>query len=215
VFIGVTLVSLPGFFGKPYLKQGALVIVLGMISVIGYRYIPLFVLVAAPYVAASLSRMLSRVKLPTVAIQLSVLVVALGFLGYGFKQGSVFQHGLQEQRFPVGAVAFIKAHKLGGKMFNTMNWGGYLLWNLSGTTTLFIDGRTLDPYRVAPYTNILWTTPEGLRFFEQANFDLALLPYGSAFSGKRYPVIDYLQNHPGWQLVYQDKAGYLFARRVQ
>jgi hypothetical protein len=215
VFIGVTLVSLPGFYSKTYLKQGALVLVLGMISVIGYRYIPLFVLVVAPYVAASLNRMLSRVKLPTVAIQLSVLVVALGFLGYGFKQESVFQHGLQEQRFPVGAVAFIKANKLGGKMFNTMNWGGYLLWNLYGTTTLFIDGRTLDPYRVAPYTNILWITPEGLNFFEQANFDLVLVPYSSAFGGKRYPIIAYLQNNPGWQVVYQDGSGYLFAKRIQ
>ncbi len=215
VFIGVTLVSLPGLFSKTYWKQGALVLVLGMISVVGYRYIPLFVLVAAPYVAASLNRMLSRVKLPTAAIQLSVLAVALAFLGYGYRQEKVFLHGLQEQRFPVGAVAFIKANHLGGKMFNTMNWGGYLLWNLSGTTSLFIDGRTLDPYRVAPYTNILWTTPEGLRFFEQQNFDLALVPYSSAFSDKRYPVIDYLQNHPGWQLVYQDGLGYLFARRTQ
>ncbi len=215
VFIGVTLASLPGFYSKIYLKQGALVVVLGMISVIGYRYIPLFVLVAAPYVAASLNRILSRIKLPEVAIHLFILVVALTFLGYGFKQEKVFQHGLQEQRFPVGAVAFIKANKLGGKMFNSMNWGGYLLWNLSATTNLFIDGRTLDPYRVAPYTNILWATPEGLRFFEQHNFDLALLPYSSAFSDKRYPVIDYLQNNPGWQLVYQDGLGYLFARRTQ
>jgi hypothetical protein len=214
-FIGVTLASLPGFYCKTYLKQGALVLVLGSFSVVSYRYIPLFVLVAAPYVAASLNRMMSRIKLFTTALHLSALLVALAFLGYGFKQGKVFQHGLQEQRFPVGAVAFIKANRLGGKMFNSMNWGGYLLWNLSGTTNLFIDGRTLDPYRVAPYTNILWTTPDGLRFFEQANFDLVLLPYSNAFGGKRYSIIDYLQNNPDWQVVYQDGSGYLFAKRGQ
>jgi hypothetical protein len=213
MFLGVALVSVPGFFSRPYLKQGSLVLALGAISVIGYRYIPFFVLLAAPYVAASLSRMLSRAKLPAVAVHSSVLIVALVFLVYGFKQEKVFQHGLQAQRFPVGAVAFIQAHQLGGKMFNTMNWGGYLLWNLPGSTTLFIDGRTLDPSRVAPYTNILWTTPEGLQFFERANFDLALIPYGNAFSGKRYPIIDYLQHHPGWQLIYQDGLGYLFTRR--
>jgi hypothetical protein len=213
VFLGVALASLPGFFSRAYLKQGSLVLALGTISVIGYRYIPFFVLLAAPYVAASLSRMLSRVKLPAVAVHSSVLVVALVFLVYGFKQEKVFQHGLQAQRFPVGAVAFIQAHQLGGKMFNTMNWGGYLLWNLPGSTTLFIDGRTLDPSRVAPYTNILWTTPEGLQFFERANFELALIPYGNSFSGKRYPIIDYLQHHPGWQLIYQDGLGYLFTRR--
>jgi hypothetical protein len=183
--------------------------------VLGYRYIPFFVLVAAPYVAASLNRMLNRIRLPAAAIHLSALVVALAFLGYGFRQEKVFQHGMQEQRFPVGAVAFIKANKLGGKMFNTMNWGGYLLWNLYGTTSLFIDGRTLDPYRVAPYTNILWMTPEGRQFFERENFDLALVPYGSAFSGERYPIVTYLQNRSDWQIVYQDRAGYLFARRAR
>jgi hypothetical protein len=213
VFISVTLVALPGFINKAFLKQGALVAVLGLFSVFGYRYIPLFVLVAAPYVAASLGRSLKMFKLPAAAIHVSVLVIALAVLGYGFKQGKVFQHGLQEQRFPVGAVAFIKANKLSGKMFNSLNWGGYLLWNLSGTTNLFIDGRTLDPYRVAPYTNILWATPEGQRYFEQTNFDLVLVPPGNAFTGERYPLIAYLQNQPGWQIVYQDRLGYLFARR--
>lgn len=212
VFNVVALFSLPGFYGKAYLKQGALVVVLGAISVVSYRYIPLFVLVAAPYMAASLTRMLSRFKLPITPIHLSALLVALAFLGYGIKQGKVFQHGLQERRFPTGAVDFIKAHHLGGQMFNTMNWGGYLLWNLSGTVTVFIDGRTLDPYRVAPYTNILWMTPEGRQFFERENFDLVLTPYGNAFSGEHYPLVNYLLNNPDWQAVYRDGAGYLFAR---
>jgi hypothetical protein len=213
VFIGVTLVSLWGFFNKIYFKQGVLVLVLGSISVIGFRYIPMFVLVAAPYVASSLNRMLGKFKLHTFAINLSVLIIVLAFLGYGFTQGKAFQHGLQEQRFPVKATAFIKANQLSGKMFNSMNWGGYLLWNLPSTTTLFIDGRTLDPIRVAPYTNILWTTPEGLEFFEQANFDLVLIPYGNAFTKERYPLIAYLLKQPNWQAVYQDNSGYLFAKR--
>jgi len=213
VFISVTLVALPGFINKAYLKQGALVSALGLFSVFGYRYIPLFVLVAAPYVAASLDRSLKISKFPAAAIHLSVLVIALAFLGYGFKQGKVFQHGLQEQRFPLGALAFINANKLSGKMFNSMNWGGYLLWNLSGTINLFIDGRTLDPYRVVPYTNILWATPDGLRYFEQANFDLVLVSPGNAFTGERYPLIAYLQKQPGWQLVYRDGLGYLFVKR--
>jgi len=166
-------------------------------------------------VAASLSRMLNRIRLPAAAIHLSVLVVALALLGNGLRHGKVFQHGLQEQRFPVGAVGFIKANMLGGKMLNTLNWGGYLLWNLYGTTSLFIDGRTLDSHRVAPYTNILWATPEGLRFFEHEKFDLVLVPYASAFGGERYPIIAYLQNQPDWQIVYQDGSGYLFARRAR
>jgi hypothetical protein len=212
VFIGASLVALPGFFNKTYWKQGAVVFVIAIVSLTGYRYIPFFVLLAAPYVAASLERLLPRFKPHAVTVNLSVLMIALAFLGYGFKQGRVFQHGTLENKFPTGAVAFIKANKLEGKMFNSMNWGGYLIWNLSGTTTVFADGRMLDPTRIVPYTHILWTTPDGKRFFEQENFVLALVPYGNVFTGERYPLVAYLQNHPDWQAVYQDATGYLFVR---
>jgi len=214
VFIGVTLVSLPGFLKRKYWKQGIVVLAIGAISLTAYRYIPFFVLLAAPYVAASLERMLGRFRTPVVAVNLSVLIIALAFLGYGFKQGRVFQHGTPENKFPAGAAAFIKANQLGGRIFSSMNWGGYLIWNLPDKVTVFIDGRVLDPERMIPYTHILWATPEGQRFFEQEKFDLALVPYGNVFTGERYPLVAYLQNNPDWQAVYQDATGYLFVRRA-
>ena len=213
VFFCVALVSLAGSFGKTRLKQGAVVVVIGIISLTGYRYIPFFVLLAAPYVAAGVERLLQRIKPNAIAVNLSVLVIAVAFLGYGFKQGRVFQHGIAENKFPAGAVTFIKANRLGGKIFNTMNWGGYLIWNLTGAITVFADGRMLDPARIVPYTHILWATPEGKQFFDQGNFDLALVPYGNAFTGERYPLVDYLQGKPDWQAAYRDANGYLFVRR--
>ena len=214
LFIGVALTSLPGIINKTYLKQGAMVIALGTLSIIGYRFIPLFVLAVAPYVAASLDRLLSRIDPPRIAVNLLVLIAALAFLAYGYKQGRIFQHGSQENKFPAGAVAHIEANKLGGKIFNTMNWGGYLIWKLPGIVQIFIDGRTLDSKRTVAYTHILWMTPEGQQFFEQENFDLALVPYGNVFTGERYPLVAYLSNHPDWQAVYQDATGYLFTRRT-
>lgn len=212
LFIGVTVAALPGFLIKGYWKQGITVLCIGLISLTGYRYIPLFVLLAAPYVAASLSRMLSSNKLPAVALHLSILLITLALLGYGFKQDRVFQHGTQEHRFPAGAVAFIKANQLGGKIFNTMNWGGYLTWQLQDSVTVFIDGRMLDPKRLVPYTHILWITPEGQRFFAEGDFDLALIPYGNTFSKEQYPIVNYLLNQPDWQAAYRDDNGYLFVR---
>ena len=213
VFISIALLSLPGFVNRSYWKQGALVLVMGIISLTGYRYIPFFVLLAAPYVAASLERLLHRFNPNAVTVNLSVLLITLSFLGYGFKQGRVFQHGIVENKFPAGAVAFIKANKLGGKIFNTMNWGGYLIWNLADAITVFVDGRMLDTTRIVPYTHILWTTPEGQRFFGQENFKLALVPYGNVFTGEQYPLVAYLKNNPDWQTVFQDTTGYLFVRR--
>jgi len=214
VFIGATLASLPGFLSKEYWKQGLVVFTIACISITGYRYIPLFVLLAAPYVASSLNRF-SRVRLPALAVNLSVLMAALSFSIYGYIRGDTFQHGIQERRFPQNAVAFIKANNLGGKVFNSMNWGGYLTWNLNGKVTAFIDGRMLDPRRLVPYTHILWATPEGRQFFEQGDFNMVLLPYGNEFSREKYPVVTYLLNHPGWQVAYQDSLGCLFVRRTK
>lgn len=212
VFIGITLIALPGLSRRKYWKQAAVVITIGAISVTAYRYIPLFVLLAAPYVANSLERTLHRVRPPAAAVNLFVLIIALAFLGYGFNQGRVFQHGILENKFPIGAVNFIKAKQLGGKIFSSMNWGGYLLWNLPGKVNVFIDGRVLDPQRMIPYTHILWATPEGQRFFAQGDFDMALIPHGNKFSGEKYPVIDYLLNQPDWKVAYRDDKGYLFIR---
>lgn len=212
IFVGMALLSMAGLVNRNYWQQAVVVLVMGLISLTGFRYVPFFVLIAAPYVAGSLSRIFVRFRLPETVVYAGALMIALGCLGYGFQKSKVFQHGMAEQRYPAGAVDFIKSHQLSGKMFNTMGWGGYLIWNLPRQVTIFVDGRMLDPTRVAPYTNILWATPEGLHFFEQANFDLALVPYGNTLSGERYPVVNYLLHHPSWRAVYQDQAGYLFSR---
>ena len=213
LFIAFTLLSLPGFISKEYWKQGIVVFAIGAISVTAFRYIPLFVFPSAPYVAASLGRMLSRYKVPATPVNLAVLAITLGLLAYGFSQKRVFQQGMNDQRYPSGAVAFIEANNLGGRMFNTMNWGGYLIWHLSGRATMFVDGRMLDPTKIVPYTHILWVTPEGQRFFEDGNFNLVLIPYGNIYTGEKYPLSAYLRNHSSWREVYRDERGYLFARR--
>jgi hypothetical protein len=173
------------------------------------------VLIAAPYVAASLSRTLASVKFPQAVVNVLVIVAASVLLGYGAIKHRVFQHGIAAQRYPVGAVNFIKEQQLGGKIFNSMGWGGYLIWNLQGKVTVFVDGRMLDPTRLAPYTNILWATPEGLRYFDQQQFDLALVPFGNSLSGERYPLVAYLMGRPDWKPVYRDEQGFLFVRKTE
>jgi hypothetical protein len=150
--------------------------------------------------------------LQNASINLAVIAVSLLFLIYGFKQGRIFQHGILESQFPVVETELIKANRLTGKMFNTMNWGGYLTWNLSPAIKVFLDGRVLDPNRIEAYTNILWMTPEGKQFLDQENFDLVLIPPGNAYTGERYPLVGYLINNPNWKVIYQSKSGFLFAK---
>lgn len=212
MFFAVGLVSLPGFLDRTYLKQTLVICLVAALSLTGYRYTPWFVLLATPYFAASLSRIFRRVKLPDTTTSLAVLAIAILFFAYGHKQNRIFQHGMLEARYPEAAVAFIKEKHLSGRMLNALNWGGYLIWNLSPTVTVFIDGRHLDIRHIEPYTHMLWMTPEGKRFFEQLGFDLVLVPHSNSFTGEKYPLIGYLLKHPDWKVAYQDETGYLFTR---
>jgi hypothetical protein len=216
VFFAVFLLSLPGFFGKygkQNIKHAVVACAVAIFSLTGSRYVPLFALLTAPYAAAGLTRVFCNIKMPSaLTVSLSAMVIALSFFIYGVRQDRVFQHGLLETRFPVEAVSIIKENHLNGNMFNSMNWGGYLIWNLPPTVRVFIDGRTLDTSRLVPYTHILWMTPEGRSFFDQAGFNLVLVQHGNDFTGERYSIISYLLSNPYWRVIYRDKTGYLFAR---
>ena len=211
-FILLAVAALPKAIEKSRITPLLVIMFLCGLSLSAFRYIPFFMLYAAPYVALGLNRLTAPARLPTAPLYIALIVTALLVTGYGVRHGRAFQSGIQTNRFPQGAVNFMQENGLTGKMFNTMNWGGYIIWNLSSKVNVFIDGRLLDPNRITPYTNVLWMTPGGQRFFEQAAFDLVLVPRGNIFTGESYPIINYLLKKPGWQAVYQDGAGYLFAR---
>lgn len=213
VFLATVVVSMYGLLGKAHIRYSLFVVVISIFSLTGSRYIPLFALAVAPYVASSLSRISQPVQLPTLPTSLATAAIALSFLGYGFKQGIVFQGGMQESKYPVEAVNIIKNNHMSGKLFNTLNFGGYLDWNLSTSSVrTFIDGRLLDIHRMDPYTNILWMTPAGKDYFEHTSFDMALVSPGNVYTGESYPLITYLINNPLWRLVHRDNNSFFFIR---
>ena len=46
------------------------------------------------------------------------------------------------KQVPVGAVEFVRQSRPAGPMFNSYNWGGYLIWTLYPDYPVFVDGRT-------------------------------------------------------------------------
>jgi hypothetical protein len=59
---------------------------------------------------------------------------------------SVPRHAKFQNRvtYPAGAVAYMKANGIQGRVFDEYVWGGYLIWN-APESKVFIDGRW-DPY---------------------------------------------------------------------
>lgn len=212
-FILLALAAFPKAIRKPHFTPLLLALFLGGLSLSGFRYIPFFMLFAAPYVALGLTRLTRQVKLPVAPLYGVLFVAALCALGYGVKQGKAFQGGIRENHFPQGAVDFMQRNGLAGKIFNAFAWGGYLNWHLYPQSKVFIDGRVLDSRPLRDYTHILWTTPYGLRQLENNQFDFVLIQYANAFTGEKYKLNDHLLQSPEWQMLYRDQTGYLFARK--
>jgi hypothetical protein len=192
----------------------AVTIFLAAISASSFRYFVFFLFLAAPYVAQGVQSGLKGLPKFTprmTGISQALLMIALlGLLIAGFVRGTMFRGGFYENLYPVEIANFVQENNLRGRVFNTMEWGGYLLWRLTPRVTPFIDGRMLDEKRFPPYTNILWATPPGIQWFEKEHFQLVIMPYHGRFDSQRYKLLDYLRARPEWQLVYRDKKGVLF-----
>jgi hypothetical protein len=90
-------------------------------------------------------------------------------------------------------------------LFNSYNWGGYLLWELP-QYPVFIDGRT-DLYNdevINQWLKVVRAEPGWQKILDQWGVRLVLLEPGT-------PILGPLQD-AGWQLLYKDKTAIVFGR---
>ena len=74
--------------------------------------------------------------------------------------GNAFQLRAAEWRYPAGAADFLLAHHVSGPIFNTYEYGGYLIWRLWPAERVFIDGRSLSESLFQDYGRILYNVEE-------------------------------------------------------
>jgi hypothetical protein len=185
-------------------------------SITAFRNEMLIGLLAPALIAAYFP---ARLKLPR-ALAAAAPAAALGMLAtatvYGALRGSFFQLRAAEWRYPAGAVAFLKANHIDAPLFNTYEYGGYLIWK---DVPVFIDGRALSESVFADYRNILGAPPaDRARYalLEKYKIGAILVNAFEYNAGTLYPLVAALAQ-PGageWKLVYQDPQALLFLRDV-
>lgn len=115
---------------------------------------------------------------------------------------------VKREDYPVGAVNYMKANGLTGKIFNEFDWGGYLVWALPGCQT-FIDGRTgvlLFPWgHMTAWRQTVDAEPGWRAHLEDGHPDFALL-YADDIVTPQFAA------DPGWRPLYQDHLCVLFGR---
>lgn len=186
------------------------------------RQISIWALVAAPMLAAaasdlldSLSRKLNRspVRNPTRALQiLNWVVLVVVAVAVAARFGTVIMDESIAERayFPVDAVNYIQAQNLSGPIFNSYNWGGYLIWRVYPRQRVFIDGRSdlyglTDDAIVRGYLEA-YTGGENWRApLDRYGVKVVLVEPGA-------PIVGKLAQDAAWRQVYEDKQAVIFRK---
>jgi hypothetical protein len=186
------------------------------------RNIGLFAIVTAPVLArhleASVESLRTRFRggrqVPErLARALNMLLFVLVTLGAAARIATQLPDSVNrqaiEQAMPVGAVDFVQAKQPPGPLFNSYNWGGYVLWRLYPNYLSFVDGRTdlFDDEILNSYLAAWSGQPSWKSLFEKWGIRLVMIE-------PEAPLVTVLQSS-GWQVLYQDPISVVLAPQAQ
>lgn len=112
----------------------------------------------------------------------------------------------QAMFLPVGAADYLLEHQPEGPMFNSYNWGGYLMFRVP-EQPVFVDGRT-DLYGDEFLTRYLKTATGGDGWAEEMDrydIQLVVVEKGSGLAAR-------LAASAAWTLAYEDELAVVYTR---
>lgn len=135
---------------------------------------------------------------------LVILAAAAGEKLYLANSSSFINKAISEL-YPQGAVEWVRANHPAGRLFNSYNWGGYLIWWLRDYP-VFLDGRT-DLYNdeiIGQWVRVVAGDSGWQAILERWGVRLVLLEPDQ-------PLVRLLPA-AGWKLLYQDNHSVLYGR---
>jgi hypothetical protein len=186
--------------------------VFGAASLLAVRNTILMGLVGAVLMFAYLPQW--KRAIPSIAA--AVLLVA--GIAYGFFRGNAFQFRAAEWMLPSGAADFLQQHHVTGRMMNTYENGGYLVWRLWPAQKDFIDPRGLSEQAYFDYGHILNNDPLAGQSREETlrkyGVEVLVLSGFDRFSGAVFNIAAALAdpNQTEWKLMQADDKGVVFMR---
>ncbi len=133
-----------------------------------------------------------------VLVVLAVIIKSLSIMPPSVNEAA-FRKGL-----PVEAAEYLRRVKPQGRLFNSYNWGGYLLWALP-EYPVFIDGRT-DLYTdevIDQWLQVMRAEPGWQQVLEDYGVRLILIEQGSLLDNA-------LEAGRTWILIYEDDLAVIY-----
>jgi len=188
------------------------------------RYVPLFALITAPILTRKAdeargeiggrvakflrdrSEKMARVDARTTGHiwpATAVFTVAAAILS-----GQI-SHAFDEKVLPVAACEFLMQEKIAGNMFNSDEFGDYLIYRNSPSYRVFIDGR-LDMYgsaRLKEYNQVIGFEPGWESILDK--YGVTWILFGSNTRFSRFLLKD-----RNWTLIYSDPVASIFVKKL-
>lgn len=185
------------------LRHTLTLIAIAILSTTAQRYIPLFML-TLPLAALNTPVIDLKKKLALIPL---VLII---FWGINQDYRNVFQFRASKG-YPAGAAAFLNRTKPAGEIFNSYDWGGYIMLNTG--YKVFADGRGLAENFTELQQNVLdgnnW---QGILSYFKIN---TIITDGTDHvRNMPHRLMWEMRNAADWVLVYQDDVALVFIRDI-
>jgi hypothetical protein len=190
------------------------------LTLLAGRNMPLFALVAPIVLTRSAEPVIDEIRRklrrrPKLARSsgwqpvLNLLILLVVGLAVVIRAWIIYPDSVNEAEYsvkaPVGAVDYIKHHQVAGRLFNSYNWGGYLIWNLR-EYPVFVDGRT-DLYSddlLTEWLNTVGAADGWQETLEKWNIGMVLIE-------PSWPLAKTLPTE-GWQVLFEDQYSVLYSK---
>lgn len=226
-----------GLGARPGLRDTVVLGVFTLLGLRSIRHIPLYAVAVTPVLAVAVTeagrhlwaargpavdRALAGAarRLPTLWPILRSPLVPAGALGLvlaallaGYavrvadpRTGALAQD-LNEARYPVAALAFMRRERVPAPIFNLYLWGGYELWRLYPDYRVFFDGRThvYGEGIVRDYLTVAMAHPDWRQVLDRWGVQTVLTSPGS-------PLTQVLEASRDWRLVFVEREALVFVR---
>jgi len=172
--------------------------------------------IIAPIVVATY---LPLPKMPRLLAPIAAALLAIATIACAVR-GPFFQFRVADWKFPSGAADFVLKNQIAGRMFNTYEYGGYLMWRLFPQQRVFIDGRALSESVFQDYARILYNhdssdgLPSGEQLLDSRGIDVIVMNTFEPSGGTIYLLAPALAdpNQHKFTLVYHDARALIFLR---
>lgn len=190
----------------------ALVAVISYMSMRSIRFFPLTLMIFPRLFLSSTMQFLKKHLRFINRITITYLVICLLI----FLSSPLYAPGisLDKSAQPIAALKFIRLNNVQGEMFNSYNFGSYLIFDFDGNHRVFIDPRSSQLYPDDFYRNFLdaYKKPE---IFEELTkryqIGYTLIKTHSPLTGT---LLKYLDQAPQWKKVYQDEIATIHIRSL-